>query len=77
MNIVCLNIVVAVVNNKNETSKKHTLTVRIFGNEKKGIATSMSNNPHSKNPPHHIPTHLWSPGSTNKKKEKYIPVFVS
>lgn len=37
--------------------------VNTFGNEKNGTATSKSNKPHNKNPPHHMPTHRRSPGS--------------
>jgi len=38
---------------------KHTeerLTVKVLGNEKNGIETRIRRTPHSKKPPHHIPT---------------------
>lgn len=38
-----------------------------FGKEKKGIATKINSSPQSRNPPHHMPTHRWSPGSGKLK----------
>jgi len=39
------------------------------------MATNMRRKPHSKNPPHHIPTHRLSPGS-EKQIRLHVPVML-